>query len=75
VLSYGETRVDYEGTRFVSSRLADELLRHGCQVRIPTVALRFYNIFRTRQALSNPYTGVLAEYTAARDVVTTFTRT
>jgi dTDP-L-rhamnose 4-epimerase len=27
---------------------------------IPTVALRFFNIYGTRQALSNPYTGVLA---------------
>jgi dTDP-L-rhamnose 4-epimerase len=27
---------------------------------IPTVALRFFNVFGTRQALSNPYTGVLA---------------
>lgn len=27
---------------------------------IPAVALRFFNIFGTRQALSNPYTGVLA---------------
>jgi dTDP-L-rhamnose 4-epimerase len=27
---------------------------------IATVALRFFNIFGTRQALSNPYTGVLA---------------
>jgi len=27
---------------------------------INTVALRFFNIFGTRQALSNPYTGVLA---------------
>lgn len=27
---------------------------------IPTAALRFFNIFGTRQALSNPYTGVLA---------------
>lgn len=26
----------------------------------PTVALRFFNVFGTRQALSNPYTGVLA---------------
>jgi dTDP-L-rhamnose 4-epimerase len=28
--------------------------------RIPTVALRFFNVYGTRQALSNPYTGVLA---------------
>ena len=27
---------------------------------IPTTALRFFNIYGTRQALSNPYTGVLA---------------
>jgi dTDP-L-rhamnose 4-epimerase len=27
---------------------------------IPTISLRFFNVFGTRQALSNPYTGVLA---------------
>jgi dTDP-L-rhamnose 4-epimerase len=27
---------------------------------IPTVGLRFFNVYGTRQALSNPYTGVLA---------------
>ena len=27
---------------------------------IPTVGLRYFNIYGTRQALSNPYTGVLA---------------
>jgi dTDP-L-rhamnose 4-epimerase len=32
----------------------------GEAYRIPTVALRFFNVFGTRQALSNPYTGVLA---------------
>ncbi len=32
----------------------------GRAYNIPTVALRFFNIFGTRQALSNPYTGVLA---------------
>jgi dTDP-L-rhamnose 4-epimerase len=32
----------------------------GRAYRIPTVALRFFNAFGTRQALSNPYTGVLA---------------
>lgn len=31
---------------------------------IPTVALRFFNIYGTRQALSNPYTGVLAIFSA-----------
>lgn len=32
----------------------------GRAYNIPTVALRFFNAFGTRQALSNPYTGVLA---------------
>jgi dTDP-L-rhamnose 4-epimerase len=32
----------------------------GRAYAIPTVALRFFNVFGTRQALSNPYTGVLA---------------
>jgi dTDP-L-rhamnose 4-epimerase len=31
---------------------------------IPTAALRFFNVFGTRQALSNPYTGVLAIFGA-----------
>jgi dTDP-L-rhamnose 4-epimerase len=31
---------------------------------IPTVALRFFNVYGTRQALSNPYTGVLAIFAA-----------
>jgi dTDP-L-rhamnose 4-epimerase len=32
----------------------------GAAYSIPTVALRFFNVYGTRQALSNPYTGVLA---------------
>lgn len=36
----------------------------GEAYHIPTVALRFFNVFGTRQALSNPYTGVLAIFAA-----------
>jgi dTDP-L-rhamnose 4-epimerase len=32
----------------------------GRAYAIPTTALRFFNVYGTRQALSNPYTGVLA---------------
>jgi dTDP-L-rhamnose 4-epimerase len=32
----------------------------GQAYNIPTVALRFFNVFGPRQSLSNPYTGVLA---------------
>jgi dTDP-L-rhamnose 4-epimerase len=35
-------------------------LMTGRAYSIPTVALRFFNVYGTRQALSNPYTGVLA---------------
>jgi dTDP-L-rhamnose 4-epimerase len=31
---------------------------------VPTVALRFFNVYGRRQALSNPYTGVLAIFAA-----------
>jgi dTDP-L-rhamnose 4-epimerase len=36
----------------------------GNAYNIPTVALRFFNAFGPRQALSNPYTGVLAIFAA-----------
>jgi dTDP-L-rhamnose 4-epimerase len=36
----------------------------GRAYQIPTVALRFFNVYGTRQALSNPYTGVLAIFAA-----------
>ena len=32
----------------------------GAAYKIPTIALRFFNVYGPRQALSNPYTGVLA---------------
>src|SRR5437899_421209 len=35
-------------------------LLFGCTYRIPVVALRYFNIYGTRQSLSNPYTGVAA---------------
>ncbi len=35
-------------------------LMFGKAYKIPTVALRFFNVYGPRQALSNPYTGVLA---------------
>jgi dTDP-L-rhamnose 4-epimerase len=36
----------------------------GKAYRIPTIALRFFNVFGPNQALSNPYTGVLAIFAA-----------
>ncbi len=45
----------------VSKRDQEELcLSVGRAYGIPTVALRFFNIYGSRQALSNPYTGVAA---------------
>lgn len=43
----------------VNKRDHEELfLAVGSAYRIPTVALRYFNVYGTRQALSNPYTGV-----------------
>jgi dTDP-L-rhamnose 4-epimerase len=47
----------YALSKFDQERLC---LMIGRAYTIPTVALRFFNVFGPRQALSNPYTGVLA---------------
>jgi len=47
----------YALSKYDQERMA---LITGRAYGIPTVALRFFNVFGTRQALSNPYTGVLA---------------
>ena len=36
----------------------------GVSYRIPTVALRFFNVYGPRQSLSNPYTGVCAIFSS-----------
>lgn len=47
---------------YALSKYVQEQMCHivGRAYNIPTVALRFFNVYGTRQALSNPYTGVLA---------------
>jgi dTDP-L-rhamnose 4-epimerase len=47
----------YALTKYDQERLC---LVAGEAYRIPTVAMRFFNVYGPRQALSNPYTGVLA---------------
>src|SRR5215203_1715148 len=47
----------YALTKYDQERLC---LIFGDAYGLPTVALRFFNTYGTRQALSNPYTGVLA---------------
>lgn len=47
----------YALSKFDQERMA---LIIGRAYHIPTVALRFFNVYGPRQALSNPYTGVLA---------------
>ncbi len=47
----------YALSKYVQERMS---LMIGTAYDIPTVALRFFNVYGTRQALSNPYTGVLA---------------
>ncbi len=47
---YAQSKYDQERLSLMIGRAYD----------IPTVALRFFNVYGTRQAVSNPYTGVLA---------------
>jgi dTDP-L-rhamnose 4-epimerase len=51
----------YALTKYDTERLA---LVVGRAYDIPTVAMRFFNAYGPRQALSNPYTGVLAIFAA-----------
>ena len=49
----------------VSKRDQEELcLSVGRSYNIPTVALRYFNVYGSRQTLSNPYTGVCAIFSA-----------
>ena len=51
----------YALNKFAQERMC---LITGKAYGIPTLALRFFNVFGPRQALSNPYTGVLAIFAA-----------
>ncbi|MEN8182443.1 MAG: NAD-dependent epimerase/dehydratase family protein [Myxococcota bacterium] len=49
----------------VTKRDHEEMfLTIGAAYDIPTVALRYFNIYGTRQSLSNPYTGVVAIFSS-----------
>jgi len=49
----------------VNKRDHEEMfLAVGTAYKIPTVALRYFNVYGSRQALSNPYTGVCAIFSA-----------
>jgi dTDP-L-rhamnose 4-epimerase len=51
----------YAQTKYDQEQLC---LTVGHAYRIPTVPMRFFNVYGPRQALSNPYTGVLAIFAA-----------
>ncbi len=57
-----ETKMPQLSSVYALSKYDQErlCLMIGKAYNIPTVALRFFNVYGTRQALSNPYTGVLA---------------
>ena len=57
-----ETKIPSLSSLYALSKYDQErmCLMIGKAYKIPTTALRFFNVYGTRQALSNPYTGVLA---------------
>jgi dTDP-L-rhamnose 4-epimerase len=61
-----ETKAPSPASIYALSKYDQEqlCLTVGQAYKIPTVALRFFNVFGPRQALSNPYTGVLAIFTS-----------
>lgn len=61
-----EAKPLFPTTVYAANKLAQEhyCLTVGRAYQIPTVALRYFNIFGPRQALSNPYTGICAIFSA-----------
>ncbi|MBA2377990.1 MAG: NAD-dependent epimerase/dehydratase family protein [Blastocatellia bacterium] len=61
-----EDRALFPTTIYAATKLAQDQysLAVGRAYKIPTVALRYFNVYGTRQALSNPYTGVCAIFSA-----------
>jgi dTDP-L-rhamnose 4-epimerase len=59
-----EAKVVAPQSIYALSKLDQETmcLLFGRTYAVPTVALRFFNVYGPRQALSNPYTGVLANF-------------
>ena len=56
-----EKRTICESIYAITKKTTEELcLVSGAAYKIPTVALRYFNVYGPRQALSNPYTGLLA---------------
>ncbi|CAN5577852.1 SDR family NAD(P)-dependent oxidoreductase [soil metagenome] len=53
-------------TIYAATKLTQEQygLAIGRAYKIPTVAFRYFNVYGTRQALSNPYTGVCAIFSS-----------
>lgn len=61
VLTSEAKPLQYTSVYAVTKKTQEELaLCFGRAYGIPTFALRFFNVFGSRQALSNPYTGVAA---------------
>ncbi|HEX2238212.1 MAG TPA: NAD-dependent epimerase/dehydratase family protein [Gammaproteobacteria bacterium] len=61
-----ETKLASPASIYALSKYDQEsmALLFGRAYNVPVVALRFFNIYGPRQALSNPYTGVLAIFSA-----------
>jgi dTDP-L-rhamnose 4-epimerase len=61
-----ESKLPFPTSVYALSKYDQErlCLMIGEAYAIPTVALRFFNVYGPRQALSNPYTGVLAIFAA-----------
>ncbi len=61
-----ETKRTAPASVYALSKLDQEqlCLMFGAAYNVPTVALRFFNVYGPHQSLSNPYTGVLAIFAA-----------
>jgi dTDP-L-rhamnose 4-epimerase len=65
VLTNEDKPLQYTSIYAITKKTQEELaLCFGAAYNVPTLALRFFNVFGSRQALSNPYTGAAAIFLA-----------
>jgi dTDP-L-rhamnose 4-epimerase len=59
-----ESKIPAPGSIYAITKLTQEqlCLTYGQAYRIPTIALRFFNVYGLRQSLTNPYTGIISAF-------------
>jgi dTDP-L-rhamnose 4-epimerase len=56
----------YALSKYDTERIA---VNFGFALKIPTIVLRYFNVYGPRQSLNNPYTGVIAIFSSRKRTI------